>query len=238
MDMFIVSPKAVFQSSHYDLEATHKWGLPGVRCPFCRSTWAMTGLSFPSVDLSALPLATALEQSGVVKLDKFQLLRDLIIPLMPIKNFLPPPGTEFGPLQGKAFGPFGDFAWVGSWFLLLQRKTLEMIITSGVRTLSPCRTELIHKRKGLPELLELEIEPAIRLDSSCVPPELSPCKGCGRLGLKAPDVITVQKSSIPQKGDLFRVLELPTYIVAKERLAEIIVELKLTGLELTPVHSC
>jgi len=45
-----------------DIDATHTWRLPGVRCHTCGATWSDVGHDYPSVDLSLLPGHRELEK--------------------------------------------------------------------------------------------------------------------------------------------------------------------------------
>jgi hypothetical protein len=42
-------------SVDYSIDASHEWGLPGVRCDVCGATWGKVGVSYPTADLSSLP---------------------------------------------------------------------------------------------------------------------------------------------------------------------------------------
>lgn len=106
--MRFYEPKEDTSSSYTgELNAVPKWGLPGVRCPECGSTWAAT-VVYPCVDLAALPQREEFEEPRAEPIEEFERLRELVRPLAPPGAWLPP-GTQFGPLSGAAWGSFGAF---------------------------------------------------------------------------------------------------------------------------------
>ena len=213
-------------------DAAHKWGLPGVSCPGCGTTWSSWGHLYPCVDLARLSKseAGAFEKARPEPFSEFVRLRELVRPLAP-PNVALPPGTTFGPLVGRASGAFGPFAWQGSSLLLVRHDALERLQTEGVRGLLGCRTELRFRQKDPPELLELQIEPHGRLHPDCIPPdEPPPCVTCGRFGLTRPDEPILDAASLPPALDLFRVGNFATMIIGTERLRDAVQRLELHGI--------
>ncbi|MCP3139433.1 double-CXXCG motif protein [Pyxidicoccus sp. QH1ED-7-1] len=102
------------------IDAAHKWSLPGVKCSGCGVTWGAAGHQYPGVDLSQLSERAKFVRPWPVPEAELARLRDLVRPLAP-PNAKLPPGTRFGPLEGRAsgkFGPFtseGDILWVGNF---------------------------------------------------------------------------------------------------------------------------
>ncbi len=109
--------------SKSDVRANHRWTLPGIKCPYCKDAWGITGLSYPSIMAPHLKLN---KKNGrlPVEFNEFQKILKSVRPLLQPSHIVEP-GTEFGPLQGKVIGKVGDFAWVHSWYLLIRDESLQ-----------------------------------------------------------------------------------------------------------------
>ncbi|NMO18139.1 hypothetical protein HPC49_50740 [Pyxidicoccus fallax] len=213
-----------------NFDASHKWGLPGVSCHTCGSTWASSGHQYPAVDLSQLPERREFEKARPEPFAEFARLRERVRPLAP-PNATLPPGTEFGPLVGRASGKFGPFTSQGDMLWLVRRDALERLQAEGVRGLLGCQTELRFRQKDPPELLELQIEPRGRLHRDCLPPDLPPpCATCGRVGFRLPDEPILDAATLPTELDLFRVGNYATVIIGTERFMEAVRRLELDGI--------
>lgn len=232
MKLFCVKPDDLYwgRQYKYQIDASHKWGLPGVNCDICGNTWAMTGVIYPAVDLSNLPNEKRFRKAHVVSVAEYLTSQRYISNLFSSTLFLPP-GTEFGPMVGKAWGKFGDFAWTNPWTMLMQRKTYEMLTSKGI-LLSPqySTPELIYRAKSTPDLVEPQIEPMARMAKSAFTPvDTSICSFCGYDPHKLHKLI-VEASSIPINLDLFRSRDHPTHIFATERFVEEIKILQLSDI--------
>lgn len=228
MRLFEVLPDVRWRRG--EIDATHKWGLPGLTCATCGATWSAVGLAYPSVDLSALPSEKRYRDRWPVTLGELDELRHPIIPLMP-DGSIPPPGTHFGPLVGKTKGTFGDFAWLNPWTLLIRSEALERLCYADMHMPIGVRPALTYSEKDPPDLLELQIEPKAKTALGSLPPNAVPqCRSCGRQALTLPEYIVIEQSSIPQNLDLFRGQDFTTLIFATERFAEAVQNLKLTGM--------
>lgn len=211
-------------------DAAHRWGLPGVMCPTCGNTWAGSGHHYPGVDLSQLPERKEFEKARPEPFAEFARLRELVRPLAPPGVVLPP-GTEMGPLVGRASGEFGPVAWQGSSLMLLRRDALERLQADGVRGLRAFRTELKFRQKEPPELLELQLEPRGQLHKDCIPPDVPPpCATCGRVGFRLPEEPILDAATLPTDVDLFRVGNYATVIVGTERFMEAARRLQVSGI--------
>jgi uncharacterized double-CXXCG motif protein len=215
----------------YEIYDERKWGLPGVKCPMCGATWSNTGLAYPAIDLSSLSNEKRYRNVWPVSLEELEELRRPIRQLAGDEIYLPP-GTGFGPLIGPAKGNFGDFAWVGSWTLLIRKTALQGLKSAGVSMPVGIPTQLRFAKGNQPEFLELQIEPYAML---VFPPSTpQPCPACERLGIRLPEQIIVEKSSIPDV-DLFRARNFTTIILAKERFMKATKDLKLTDISFQEV---
>jgi len=213
------------------LDATHKWGLPGLHCPACDSTWAGSASAFPSVDLTALPEAAKFEKARPEPFDEFIRLRELVRPLVPLGAQLLP-GAEFGPLEGKASGSFGQFFIQSSWMPLIRREALERLQATGLQGVRAFPTALRFRQKNSPELLELEIAAHGKLHPDCFPPgTIGPCEKCGRLGIRRPENMLLDGASLPEHLDLFRLANFETTLVGTERFVNAVRQLGLDGID-------
>jgi uncharacterized double-CXXCG motif protein len=211
--------------------ASHTWGLPGVHCPQCQTTWAGACTGYPSVDLSSLAAKEDLTKPRVEPYDEFVRLRDLVRPFVPARVQLIP-GTTFGPLRGTSAGTFGTFLFQNPGELLVHREALERLQAEGLRGLSGYRTELRFRQKKPPEMLEMEIIPHGRLHPDCfLPDRPNPCARCGRMGLSLPEQPVLERASLPDDLDLFRLATFETVLVCTERFRDAVLRLELDGLE-------
>jgi uncharacterized double-CXXCG motif protein len=204
-----------------EVDGTHRWGLPGVRCPHCEAVWSTAGLAYPSVDLSRHPdQAKLLEAYLEEDFEEFERLREGVRPLVP--GSVLTPGTGFGPFLGTARGSFGPFISPVPWMLMMRREALERLQAEGLQGLKGCRTELrFRQKKAPPELVELEVLPLGLLHEDCIPPEQrEPCPRCGREGFILPADPILKTASLPRGVDLFRLANFTTVIVATERFVE------------------
>lgn len=230
MRLFNVSPdQGEWENRNY-IEAVHKWKLPGVKCTICGDTWSTTGLAYPSVDLSVLQNAERYTNSWPVSLSEFDELRQPILPLMP-DGSIPPPGTQFGPLLGKAEGTFGDFAWVNPWTILIRKEAYDSLMSAGVSMPKGIRPILLFTKANPVDLLELEIEPhAVMAQSSLSGYEFEYCSGCGRVRDSLPERIKIEGNSIPRQADLFRIRNFSTAIIATEKFLNTVKEFGLSDI--------
>jgi len=211
--------------------ARHKWILPGVTCPECKATWGGAGLNYPAVDLTDHPVCGKLSKAYLEKdFGEFESLREQVRSLLP-SNYPLQPGTTFGPLVGKARGPFSAFINHYGDTLLVQPDVLEVLRAEGLRGLRGCRTEMLFRPKGLPALLDLHIEPRGRLHRDCIPPSTPPqCPKCGRHGFSLPKEPLLDRASLPEDLDLFRLRNFATVLIVTERFKNVVESFEMDGL--------
>lgn len=212
----------------FEIDAGHKWTLPGVKCDVCGATWATTGVEYPTVDISSEPYASEYENGWPVSVAELEQRRERIRSYFQA-DALVPPGAEFGFLDGEASGRFPDFVWLSPWTLLLARAAYDELRSHGVALPRAGVPRLRFRGNEPPDLLELEIEPLALLAAESFLPNGELCAGCGRDGRRV-DVPIVSESSIPQHVDLFRPRNFPTYIFGNERFKEAVETLSLKGI--------
>lgn len=228
MRLFEVQPDDDWESK-YEIDASHKLGLPGVKCSVCGRTWSTTGIAYPSVGSSVLPSDKRYRDVWPVSLDEIEELRRPLIDSFSNGAVLPP-GTEFGPLVGMAQGTFGDFVWLNPWTLLIKSEALSSLIHNGVRMPKAVRPILTFGGNGFVDILELQIEPRARLDLTPTQSDSeSRCRACGYKLFRKPKELIIERSSIPQDFDLFRAQDFTTLIFATQKFVEAVEDLKLTA---------
>ncbi|WNG35096.1 hypothetical protein F0U61_16625 [Archangium violaceum] len=218
-----------------NLSARHKWGgLPGLRCPECKATWAGSMTAYPSVDLSSLPERSEYEKPRAESFDEFVRLRELVRPLVPPGAQLLP-GAMFGPLVGTATGTFSPLFFYYLEMPLVHLQALEQLQAEGVRSPRGFRTELRFRQRNHPELLELEILPHGRLHPACTPERPPPCPKCGRDAFRFPEDPILDATSLPENTDLFRLSDFESIFIATERFVEAVRRLGLDELDIREV---
>jgi len=212
----------------FEIDARHRWTLPGLKCEVCGDTWATTGVEYPTVDISAEPYAKEYEKGWPVSLPEFKERRARIRSYFR-EDALLPPGAEFGSLEGKATGRFPDFVWFVPWTLLLKRAAYEQLRSYGVALPQAVAPQLRFSKNSPADLVELEIEPIALLADESFLLNGEPCAGCGREARRV-NLPVVSTSSLPQHVDLFRPRNFPTYILGNERFKEAVEALSLKGI--------
>lgn len=216
-----------------NLNAAHKWGLPGVeRCPVCDlPPEEYTMGQYPCVDLSTLPPQDQgkLSDSWPVAREEFIRLRELVRPLAPAYAVLTS-GARFGPLQGSGLGYFGQLVMQNPWSLCMRREALERLQSAGVRGLNGCPTQVRFRTRHAPDLRDIQLEIHGRFHSDCLPPPNPPCPTCGVvMGSSVPDPYCLDAASLPRHVDIFRLADASTRIIANERLVDAVRRLELDG---------
>ncbi len=218
-----------------DLDAWHKWGgLPGVRCPECKATWAGGKAAYPSVELSGLAEREAFIMPRPEPLEEFLRLKALVRPFVPPGAHLLP-GTEFGLLEGTATGEFGSFVLHFIGMKLMRREALEALQAEGVRGLKGVRPQLRFEQAHPPELVELELLPHGRLHPDCTHGRPAPCAACGRHPYPFPDEPILDGASLPTDTDLFLLADFETILIASGRLVEAVRRLGLDDVDIQEV---
>ncbi|MFP2904024.1 double-CXXCG motif protein [Pyxidicoccus sp. 3LFB2] len=217
------------QKGTYD--AAYKWKLPGVSCPVCKAIWGGTGNNYPAVDLSVLPEARKYLKARLEEnYDEYERLRDQVRPLLAPDDPLEPTAT-FGPLVGRARGPFSAFIHQYGDILLVRPDALEALQREGLLGLRGCRTEMSFRPKGVAELLDLHISPRGLLHADCIPRSTPPpCPKCGRRGFSLPKDPILDATSLPSDLDLFRLRNFATVLVVTERFKDVVERFELDGL--------
>lgn len=204
-----------------EYKAERKWGLPGLHCPTCDASWGGISEVYPSVDLSGLPEAKQLEKAWLEEdFEKFERLRAMVRPLVPSWAWLTP-GTGFGPLVGSARGNFAQLYMLHAWMVIIRRDALEQLQAEGLRGLKGGRTELRFRQRNAPELMELEMEPHGLLHPDCLPAiNAEPCGTCGGYNYDVPKEPVLDRTSLSERLDIFRLCNRNGIIVITERFAD------------------
>ncbi|MFP2931662.1 double-CXXCG motif protein [Pyxidicoccus sp. 3LG] len=203
--------------------------------PYLRAGGGNSGLQYPCVDLSSLPEdeLKKLSDPWPVPNEEIERLIELVRPFVPSWAVLKP-GASFGPITGKGVNRFGDLFMPTPWTLLLRREALEELQSSGVRGLQGCPIQVSFRGKTPPpDLLELQLRLYGRLHPACFPQDLKPpCPTCGNpRDKRLPDPIILDAATLPTDVDVFRLEEIPGYILVTERFVDAVAGLGLDGVK-------
>jgi uncharacterized double-CXXCG motif protein len=219
------------------VDATHRWKLPGIICPACKTTWSATSKTYPSADLTPVASLADFEKARPEPVDEYERLCELIRPLLPPGTVLEP-GARFGPIAGNAQGRFGQFVSPVPWVLLVQREALEKLQTEGLRGVKGCPTVLRFRQRASPELLELEFHFVGRLHADCLPSNRKPpCPRCGYKSMPLPHEPLLDAATLPSHLDLFRLEDYSSIIVCTERFVDACKRLGLDGVVFHPLRT-
>lgn len=223
----------LFRKAGY-IDTVHKWGLPGVICPVCKSTWGNASLEYPSVDLTGFPDANRFVEAWPVPLETFLKMRNEVwgaFPLLPIL----PPGTQLGPSVGKAIGKLDGFVWRAWWSICLEASALEKLKASGLLLPVSVKAEISFK-KEVQAVFEFDLPLRGKLANPVYDGiQLDLCTACGRDSGTLPKEILIDKDSIPEDTDIFRVRNFTTLILVTEKFVETIRSLDLKGADFEEV---
>ena len=238
MKLFEVLPDDDGYDGNYLIDATHKWSIPGVSCPVCGFIGSVPGIAYPRFRLPSGIDSKPYEVAWPVAPAR---IRELCEPFQALvsKGFPVPSGTEFGPLNGKASGKFGDFAWLNDWTPLISENALGGLLRyqiKGLEVVSP-EIRLRSKAKRFSHL-ELSIDPLVHVHDHR---SIRRCTECGMPLDSESETIEpyrpiILKASFPKDLDLARTVEAPTYIIASERLVRAARELDLTDIKFEEVE--
>ncbi len=95
---------------------------------------------------------------------------------------------------------------------------------------------LRFRNREMESLLELEAHPRVELHDRCLPDRPPACSACGRRGIQASGRIVVAKASFNENIPIQRIVELPTYLVVNERMAALILEIRLRDVILDEIE--
>lgn len=228
MKMFQIREDQFRKKAGY-IDAGHKWGLPGVVCPVCKSTWSTVGLEYPSVDLTNFADEKLYREARPEPLSEFLRLRQKIADAFPQLPVLKP-GAKFGPSVGKAVGGRLDgFVWRAWWTICLEASALKKLKDNGLLLPNSVKAELKFKKEEQ-EVFEFDLPLKGKLTNGVYDGiQLNYCDACGRDSASKPDEILIDSSSIPNNIDIFRVSNFRTIILVTERFVETVTNLNIKG---------
>jgi uncharacterized double-CXXCG motif protein len=217
-----------FSSEVGYIDAVHKWGLPGVDCPVCNCIWSAVGLEYPSIDLSNFAGEKLYRQARPEKLDVFLDLRKKIADAFPELPLLDP-GTEFGHSVGRAAGRLSGFVWRAWRTISLESDALQKLVNAPLNLPVAVKAELKFK-KDVQEVFEFDLPLKGELINGVYDGiQIKYCHACGRDSASKPEEILINRLSIPDDTDIFRVANFTTIILATERFVETVTNLNIKG---------
>ncbi|MDQ4123221.1 MAG: double-CXXCG motif protein [Acidobacteriota bacterium] len=210
------------------IDAGHKWGLPGVICPVCKSTWSTVGLEYPTVDLANVADEELYREPRAEPLNVYKKLQQRIQEAFPRLSLLEP-GAEFGPLVGKAVGRLDGFVWRAWWTVSLEANAFEKLNNYGL-TLPPSIKAELKFKKEVQQVFELELPLLGKLTNGVYDNiQLKHCHACGRDSASKPQEVLIDCSSVPNPVNIFRVSNFRTIILVTERFVEAVTSLNIKG---------
>lgn len=228
MRVFKVGEDVLRQKNGY-LDAAHKWGLPGVVCPVCGVTWGVSGLEYPSVDLTSFPNVSRYKEPWPVPLETYRDMRDELWKTFPhLPTLLP--GTALGPSQGKIKGGrVKDFVWGSWWTISLESTAYERLLNSGLSLPKVVKAEIVSK-KNPQEVLEFDLPLEAELTNGIYDGiQLDFCIACGRNSATLPEQIVIDVSSVSGSFDIFRIRNFTTIVLVTEDFVEVVDSFGLSG---------
>jgi len=217
-----------------DVIGSHRWFLPGVKCPSCRQTWTTIGIIYPVIDLTGTPMDELLREPRAAHLEEYETLQAELREYVP--DHLPlSPGTHLGSLVGKAKGKMGDFVWQQLWNLLITHEAYVALTDKNILMPDYGIPHLNFGKKPPVDLFELQIELGASLSPKSLEPVGDVCSLCGRDTRKVRKVI-LDQSTIPTDKDIFRIRGFSSQIIGTERFKCACEELNLSNITFTPVE--
>ena len=213
-------------SHPYVINASRECCIPGLICKNCNSTWAKTGIIYPTMNWSQFSLIMNSIKPDPISIDVYKSLINKIIKILE-KEIVMFPGTQFGPLIGKAKGEMGDFTWLNPWTPLVKGSVLNKLRLEGIELYFE-KARIQFPKKVKEAYFELEAHPRanVVLDDA---QDSWQCPVCGRTTLKKPKFLMIARDSFDDSVSVQRCLEFPTILIVNERLADAVRNLKLTN---------
>lgn len=220
--LFRMWPKADCEGS--ELEGERKWALPNIRCPSCSLTTGPKRV-YPCVDLSRLTDTTPFINPRPVSVERFQELCETVRPIVPAHLPLEK-CIGLGPFSAVATVPLQDYAVAFLWGSpLFKTDAFERVLNSGNLKLQHCRAKITLGVTNPFEMMELQIDGFVSLANRNLPSEgLRVCPLCGNNNIKElpSERVVVKRSSVPEDGDYFDLVEFPTAPIVTGRLKDAI----------------
>ncbi|GHG90029.1 double-CXXCG motif protein [Comamonas sp. JC664] len=212
------------------IDGVSPWCIPSIDCDLCGGYGGL-GESYPTVDLSRFAQRALLEEPlnlQALSLENYLSLCQALRPLLP-QGAPMEPGTQLGPVVGKAKGRFGNFYFQAPWAPWVRASALEQLQAAGVKGLRGAPGKLGYRGQPAPPLhcLELHVSGVLHPTSHAADWQ-EPCPRCGshRNGYPSESAI-LDEQTLPEDADLFRLSDFKTVIVANERFVTAVEQLRL-----------
>ena len=212
------------------IDGVSPWCIPSIDCDRCGG-YSGLGESYPTVDLSPFAQRALLEEPTnlqALSLEDHRRLCEALRPLLPPGAPMEP-GTQLGPVAGKAKGRFGNFYFQAPWALWARTSALGKLQEAGVKGLRGAPGQLGYRGQPAPPLHCLELHASGALHPASHPADWQqPCTRCGSHGNGYPsDSAVLDGPTLPEDVDLFRLRDFKTVIVANERFVTAVEQLQL-----------
>lgn len=232
--IFLIKPddEVYGKANQYLINAASKYFVPGVTCKYCHSTWAQTGVQYPTVDCTTLGDLKDLLKIKPVVLEKFLEIKERLRPFLGEERPIFP-GTHLGPSYGTAKGKLGDFSWINPWTPLVRESLLIEMSNKNIK-INVVQSELRFQGKRREPYYEIEAIPKARLILSSSE-RVEQCSKCGRDNLRIPDNIIIDRNSFNLQHSLQRCLEFTTLLIVNDNFAHFIEESKASNIVLEEI---
>ncbi len=228
---YIISPDRN-RWDNYAIDASRELAIPGLHCTMCGEIWAWSGLEFPSIDLQNYPEKHLLKKHEPISVNEFMRLKRNLANYINNSNVILAPGASFGTVLGRLDGEFADFSWLMDWNLFVREERYLELLRNGITILKTIKPNLNFISDLDIKLLELSIEEFCNLSlNSPIIKDKKKCDMCGRISIRVrKNEIIINKSSIPQNQELFRIIEAPTQIVCTNNFKANVERIGLTNI--------
>lgn len=209
---------------------TFEWrmGVPGIQCDRC-GTWATMGPMLPSVTMEGSQwreVFRSTSETGPLSIDRWRRMAAMLQPSLPPGQAVTP-GLMLGPIHGRVRHEF-EIGWIALWGIVANAA-----VTEDVRTVAP---ELVAVAAQFANASKRYYEWELRTAGSLANvAKESTCPVCGRVKLgKIPkDGLRIK---LTEPNPIFRLTELPTYMVVNDSVREILEKYARRQLEFTEIE--
>ncbi|HEY0050409.1 MAG TPA: double-CXXCG motif protein, partial [Pyrinomonadaceae bacterium] len=135
----------------------------------------------------------------------------------------------FGHSVGRAAGQLSGFVWRAWWTISLESNALQKLVNAPLNLPVAVKAELKFK-KDVQEVFEFDLPLKGELINGVYDGiQIKYCYACGRDSASKPEEILINRLSIPDDTDIFRVANFTTIILATERFVETVTNLNIKG---------
>jgi len=133
-------------------------------------------------------------------------------------------------------GPLTDFAWAWDWQCMLRNGVCDRLNNRLGTVIQAVPARITSRRKEKPDCLELIALPlALLSEGTKQSLEHTDCPKCFRYLAAFDDPIHVKRSSLPKAKHVFRIRELPAFVLCSAQFRHAVQDLKLENIDFAPI---